>query len=237
MLAAARTSDHREAFRRLKAGLDAKHRETLAARLAGLDSTLFQTGIPPLDRALGGGLARGMIATLEGPVSSGRTALAARLLTMATTQGLGAAIDEGRLYPPALAEAGVRLERLLVVPAAQPLGIARAADILLRSRAFGVVLMPGVALSAAIWTRLAGLTHHAGAVLIALAIEASDELRYFAGVRMQCAIERVFWTHSSGIFCELGGYEVRCDIVKNKRAAPGAGAVIRIERGAHAAMY
>jgi len=218
----------RQAFAELKAGLDARHRETLLARFTQDDPTVIRTGFAELDRALGGGFARGTIATLEGCASSGRTALAARLLAVGTGSGLVAAVDDATLYPPGLAQAGVRLDRLMVMPATDPVGIARATDILLRSHAFGIVLMPAVRVKAAVWTRLASLAHHANALLVALGVEAANELGYFASARVQCALARVFWTHASGPFCELAGYDIRAAVLKNKRAAPGATASIRV---------
>lgn len=218
----------RQAFAELKAALDARHRETLLARFTPDDPSVIRSGFADFDASLGGGFARGTIATLEGAASSGRTAIAARLLAVATRCGLVAAVDDGTLFPPALARAGVCLERLLVIPASDPIGIARATDILLRSHAFGIVLMPAVALKAAVWTRLAGLAHHANALLIALGPAASSELGYFAVARVRCEIERVLWTQTSGLFCELAGYDIRTDILKNKRAAPGISSTIRI---------
>ena len=218
----------RQAFAQLKAGLDARHRETLLARFTQDDPSVVRTGFAELDQALGGGFARGTIATLEGCASSGRTAIAARLLAAGTNRGLAAAVDNGTLYPPALAQAGVRLDRLLVMPASDPVGIARATDILLRSHGFGIVLMPAVSLKAAVWTRLASLAHHANALLLALGTEAANELGYFASARVQCSLARVFWTHASGPFCELAGYDIRAVVIKNKRAAPGASASIRV---------
>ncbi len=218
----------RQAFAELKAGLDARHRETLLARFTPDDPSVVRSGFEEFDRSLGDGFARGTIATLEGPGSSGRTAIAARLLAAATRKGLAAAVDDGALFPPSLAQAGVRLDRLLVMAAADPLGAARAADILLRSHAFAVVLMPAVTLKTSVWTRLAGLAHHSNALLIALGAEASSELGYFASVRIRCGIERVLWTHASGPFCELAGYDIRADVLKNKRAAPGTTATIRV---------
>ena len=219
---------HREAFARLKSGLDVRAAQTLAARFTADDPTLIRTGFEAFDRAVGGGFTRGTIATLEGPLSSGRTALAARVLGVATGRGLGAVVDDGTLFPPDLQRAGVRLDRLLVMPASDPIGTARAADILLRSQAFGVVLMPAVAVKAAHWTRLANLAHHGNVLLVALGIEASNELGYFSSLRVRCAIERVLWTSASGPFCELAGYDIRTDVIKNKRAAPGKSATIRV---------
>lgn len=217
----------RQAFAELKAGLDARHQQTLLTRFTQDDPSVIRTGFAELDRALGGGFARGTIATLEGCASSGRTAIAARLLAVGTASGLAATVDDGTLYPPALAQAGVCLERLMVVPASEPLGIARVADILLRSHGFGIVLMPAIPLKAVIWTRLASLAHHGNALLVVLGLEAANELGYFASARVRCSLTRVFWTHASGPFCELAGYNIRCAVIKNKRAAPGASATIR----------
>ncbi|MBV9403239.1 MAG: hypothetical protein JO018_05875 [Candidatus Eremiobacteraeota bacterium] len=219
---------HREAFAELKAGLDARHQATLSARFAQADPALIRTGFEALDTALGGGLARGTIAVFEGERSSGRTAVAAQLLAGQTRRGLAAAIDDGSLYPPDLAAAGVQLDRLLVMPVTDPLGIVRAADILLRSRAFGITLMPIVAVQGKIWARLASLTHHAGALLLALGDQSNLELGYFATMRVRFRIANVHWTDRFGPFARLAGYEIHAAVIKNKRSAPGTNADISV---------
>ena len=221
------------AFAALRARLDHRHREATPAAFALGDEAGIATGFAELDRVLGGGFPRGTIATLEGPPSSGRSAIAARLLAAATRRGLGALIGV-ELFAPALAAAGVRLERLLIVPAAQPVVVARAADIVLRSNAFTVVVIPtlpsGRATGSAAWTRLASLAHRAGALLVALGDEASTELRYFASVRLATSIERVRWNGTFGHLGELAGYDVRAVVRKHKRAAPEGDALIRCEQ-------
>jgi recombination protein RecA len=220
------SDSRREALAGLRAALAVAHRSASPEAFVLAEEAVVRTGFPELDAALGGGVPRGILATLEGPAGSGRSALAARLLAAATAGGLGALIEspaglEGAFYPPALAAAGVDLNRLLVVPAAGAAGVARAADILLRSAAFGVVVIPMVSLAATVWTRLASLTHRANALLIALGGEASDELRYFASLRVRLRSERVRWSGASGLFCELAGAGAEATILKHKRAAPG----------------
>lgn len=226
------------AFAELRSRLDHRFRETTHAAFTPADESVLLSGIADFDRIVGGGLPRGTIATLEGGRSSGRLAVAARLLATATRTGL-AAIVGTTVFPPSLAAAGVQLERLLLVRAAEPLAAARAADILLRSGAFTVVLIPalpsGRATGSATWTRLASLAHRANAVLIALGATASSELRYFASVRIETAIEGVRWNGPAGHFGELAGYDVRATIRKHKRAAPGASTLISclpFEKGA-----
>ena len=220
------------AFADLRERLERRHRETTAAAFARGDAAIVRTGIEALDAALGGGFPRGTIAALEGPPSSGRSALAARLLAVATRRGLGAIVGVD-LFPPALVAAGVRLERLLIVRAGDPVEAARAADIIVRSGAFTVVVIPtlpsGRGTGSATWTRLANLTHRANALLVALGDEASAELRYFASVRLETALERVRWNGPAGHLGELAGYDLRAIVRKHKRAAPVGDALVRCE--------
>ena len=220
------------AFAALRERFDRRHRDTTAAAFALGDEALVRTGIDALDAALGGGFPRGTIGTLEGPPSSGRSAIAARLLATATRRGLGAAVGVD-LFPPALAAAGVRLERLLIVRTGEPVEAARAADIIVRSGAFTVVVIPalpsGRGTGSATWTRLASLAHRANALLIAVGDEAPAELRYFASVRLETAIERVRWNGPSGHLGELAGFDVRAVVRKHKRAAPVGDALVRCD--------
>lgn len=224
MLALIPLPTRREAFQALKAGLQAP--------LVAADGTVVSSGFPELDEALGGGFPRGTIASLEGPASSGRMAIAARMLATASQTGLVAAIDDRSLYPPDLALAGVRLERLLVVSVKAELEIPRAADIVLRSQAFEVLLIPALRFKAAVWSRLATIAHRANVLLVTLGGDASSELAYFASTRVGCSIERVLWTNASGLFCELAGYEIHTQTLKHKRSAPGKHARFVVRHGA-----
>jgi hypothetical protein len=211
----------------LRAALATRHRSASPEAFTLAEEAVVRSGLRSLDAALGGGFPRGIVATLEGPAGSGRSAVAARLLATATANGgLGALVEmpdgpEGAFYPPALAAAGVDLDRLLVVAAPDATGVARAADILLRAAAFGVVVIPTVSLRAQAWTRLASLTHRANALLVALGTGASDELRYFASLRLRLEASHVRWAGSDGLFCALAGIEVDASVLKHKRAAPG----------------
>lgn len=231
-------------FESLKAGLDVR----AAGRIVAARADALRSGFEELDASLCGGFPRGTIATLEGPPSSGRTALLAGSLAEATQQGLAAivdtSIDSGQalgLYPPDLERAGVRLDRVLIVNAgasASAKDIARCADIILRSRAFVAVAMPAVPLRATVWSRLGGLAQKAGAVLFALGVHAGTELAYFASTRVRCAIDAVVWSGESGVLCELAGYDVSAHVLKARRSAPGVTARLHIVDGrvGHAAL-
>jgi hypothetical protein len=217
----------RAAFDGLRATLGTAHRSAAPEAFTLAEESIVRSGLRELDAVLGGGFPRGLISTLEGPAGSGRSAVAARLLATATANGgLGALIElplglEGRCFPPALAAAGVDLERLLVIEAADGTGVARAADILLRAAAFSVVVMPAVALRAVAWTRLASLAHRANVVLVTLGNEASNELGYFASLRVRLRLANVRFAGGAGLFCALAELDSEAVVLKHKRAAPG----------------
>lgn len=213
-------------FAALRDALDIRFRTASPEMFAQPDGMALATGLGSIDRALAGGFPKGAISTLEGPPSSGRTALAARVLAIATAGGGIAALVESRadssgfFFPASLEEAGVVLARLAIVRVDEGLGVVRTADILLRSAAFKAIVIPIVVTRAAAWLRLASLAHRAGAVLLAVGAEAPSELRYAATLRVECSLERIDWTGAPGPFRALAGYELAARTVKHKRAIP-----------------
>jgi protein ImuA len=116
------------------------------------------SGVRALDTALVlGGLPAGRVSEIAGANSSGKTALGLLLLAEQTSAGkLVAYVDgTGQFYPPAAAAMGIDLARtLLIAPFAGKsarrcannaedavLALARAAEIIVRSRAFSMVLV------------------------------------------------------------------------------------------------
>jgi hypothetical protein len=224
------SESRREAFAALRAELSGAGGPS--ARVA--PERLIPTDIPALDRLLGGGFPRGGLVALEG--NAGRWSIAARLVATVTRRGIAAIVDDGGLYPPSLAQAGARLDRVLVVPAQTPLGVARAADILLRSRAAALILLPAVALRDAVWGRLAGLAHRNGILLIAIvAASQSGEARAGAslaaasGLRLHCALERAAIHGTRGLWASFAGFELRAELRKHKRAGNGAARVRSVD--------
>lgn len=204
------------AFAALKAELDVRASGYVVAAAGDGCST----GLAALDEALGGGFPRGTLATLEGPASSGRTAILAAILARTTQEGLAALVDDGSLYPPDLERAGVALERLLVAQTRGATPAARCADVLLRARSFAVVAMPSVSLRTQVWSRLCGLAQKAGSVLIAFGPPAGEPA-YFASTRVACAIERVQWSSELPLWNGIAGYELSARVLKHRRTAPG----------------
>jgi hypothetical protein len=219
---AALTEDRRRTFEALKASLSAR------GQLPSLPvEALVPSAIPELDQLLGGGLPSGIVATLEG--TTGRWSLAAGLVARMTPRSLVAILDDGSLYPPALAEAGASLDRVLVVPARKALAVVRAVDILLRSRICKLVLMPALVLRDAVWTRLAKLAHRSGALLIVMAARAGASLSAVAGLRLHCALERVIVHGTHGLWGSIAGFELSIGVRKHKYMAPGGTTRLRVE--------
>ncbi len=80
-----------------------------------------RSGVAAVDALLpGGGFPRGALSQLAGGPASGKTAVALAVFAALERDELAAYVDgRGEIYPPAAAELGVDLERLLVVrPAA-----------------------------------------------------------------------------------------------------------------------
>src|SRR5579885_3325071 len=124
-------------FAALRDALDVRFRTASPDAFVQPDGTVLATGIASIDRALAGGFPKGAISTLEGSPSSGRSALAARALAVATCSGGAAALVEshadasGFVFPPSLEDAGIALGRLAIVRVHSPLEVIRATDILL----------------------------------------------------------------------------------------------------------
>jgi len=214
------------AFAALKAGLD--HAAIAVPRT--LVERRIPSAVPAIDRVLDGGFPTGSLVTLEGP--AGRWSIAASLVASVTRRSAAAIVDDGALYPPDLARSGARLERVLVIPATSPLTVARAADVLVRSKACRLVLVPAPELRAAVWMRLAGLAHRSGILLVAVPPPQASSARIAplaaaAALRLYCTRGRMEILGKRGVWCTFAGYDVCAEVRKNRNAAPEKRAVAR----------
>jgi hypothetical protein len=129
---------------------------TLALRPDAPPRDGLLTGIVPLD-ALTGGFPRGAISEILGPHSSGRTTLVHSLLAAATAQQeICAYVDTDDSFDPVSAAAsGVALSQLVWVRCGHNAGHAlKAADALLHSGGFGVVVLDLCQVSTRVWNRI-----------------------------------------------------------------------------------
>lgn len=103
----------------------------------------LSTGIPAID-ALTGGIPRGALTEIFGPVSSGRTTVLTALLAQATANLESCAIIDATdaFDPHSAAESGVALDQLLWVRCGGNAEHSlKAADLILQAGGFGVVIM------------------------------------------------------------------------------------------------
>ena len=182
---------------------------------------LAPTGIAEVD-SVTGGLPRGGLTEIFGPVSSGRTSLLFSILAQATArEEVCALVDaEDAFHPYSAAVAGVQLSRLLWVRCAQNAEQAlKAADLLIQGGGFGVVAMDlgdtpvrmARRISLTSWFRLRRAVEHTPTVLVAVARQANA--RTCASLLLECGREREVWSgarSASGYGSRLlRGIEVR----------------------------
>jgi hypothetical protein len=137
--------------------------------------SVLRTGVSAFDALLpGGGLPLGQGLELWGEAASGRTSLALRAVASAHREGRLCAWVDGpaELYPPCATALGVDLQRLLVVRPKAPGQLIWSAVQLLRSGAFGCVVLDlthtGLRLSLAESKRLIDAAGKSGASLLLL---------------------------------------------------------------------
>jgi len=148
------------------------------------------------------------------------------LLRQAQAEGETAAWIQpafGPLFPPDLEQSGIDVEALVVIQvpressgAALPHRLCKAAEILLRSGAFGLVVLDlteGVPAGSDAWQgRLLGLgrQHHSRLVMLTEKTTAADSLGPLVGLRIEPRRTRV----------EPGRFVVEHHVLKNKSGAP-----------------
>lgn len=190
----------------------------------------LSTGIPVLDAALDGGLPRGRLSELTGPVTSGKTALLFTALAAATQRGeFTALIDLPNALHPAQAErAGIALPRVLWVrPPSAPDGL-RCAELILEARGFGLVAVDlGVpaarGLRASVWPRLARAAERAGAAVVLVADRRLAGS--FAALSLAVAARSRHWHR--GAWPLFDGLTLQLRVARNKLNAPGRHLVLQ----------
>jgi len=184
--------------------------------------SMLASGVPALDRLLGGGFPGGRLSEVAGPLSSGRTSLALALLAQTTRAGeLTAVVDAADAFDPASADAaGADLERILWVRAPRLREALRCAERLLDARGFALVLLDlavaDLRIAPATGPRLARRAAGTGTALVALSLT-----RCF-GTAAEIALElSPIRASIDGVPALLEGLEVEIALVRH-RTAPGS---------------
>jgi RecA/RadA recombinase len=187
------------------------------------------TGIPDIDRLLGGGFPRGRLSELAGPVSAGRTSLALALLARVTRAGeVTAVVDAADAFDPVSAEAtGVLLDRVLWVRAPGLREALRSAQHLLEARGFALVLLnlavPGARVPPAVCPRLARAAAATGTALLMLS------LGRLAGTAAELALElKATQARFRGTPPLLEELEIEAALVRHRSAPTGRAASVHL---------
>jgi recombination protein RecA len=123
-------------------------------------------------------------------------------------------VGRSSFYPPDMAENGVDLSALPVIWTADPTSAGRAADWLLRSSAFGLIIIDmqgGGRLPPGLQGRLVQLARKHRAALICLTGNAADPMGSLVSLRAEASWEK---TDPSRFLCEI-------HVLKDKRRGPG----------------
>ena len=166
------------------------------------DRGKLSTGIPAIDQLLAGGIARGTLSEICGPVSSGRTSLLFAILSEATRQGECCAwIDAAGTFDPAsAAEAGADPDRILWVNCEGNAEHAlKAVDLLTQGGGFGLIVLDMAdtperdvrRISLASWFRLRHAAERTGAAL--LVAETKIHARSCSALQIEMKRKRPEW--------------------------------------------
>ena len=145
----------------------------------------------------------------------------------------------GELYPPDLAAAGIDVEALVVIHVPDTgamsgaAGQCRAAELLLRSGGFGLIVLDFCRTeptgSAAWQGRLLALARQHEARVLLLRRDARESLGPLIGMRVASRVERVSNDDDPSGFCpRTGEFEIRHEVLKNKSGGPLEPAAMRI---------
>ena len=199
------------------------------------------SGFPALDQALGiGGIPRGRVTEILGPLTSGKTTIALKIIAHA--QGLkdkAAYIDLSQTLDPDYAfRCGVDLRRLLIVQPNSAREALAIANSLVSSKGLGVIVFDSVAsmlgetpspqlMSEALRQLTGSLADSACALIFLTSLcfggpsskhnyPSGFALSHYASLRL--LVERERWLKRYG---DIRGYRAEVEVIKNKLAPSG----------------
>jgi recombination protein RecA len=161
----------------------------------------------------------GRLTEISGSGASASLTAAVELVVGAQAQGEPVAwitLPNSSFYPPDVADSGVDLESLVVVRAPNAKDAARVADRLVRSGAFGLLVLDLVQraeMAVAMQGRLVGLAQKHDTAIICLTEKSSDSASLGSMVSLRAEVVRE----------SLGEGRFRCKVtvIKDKRRGPG----------------
>jgi len=170
-------------------------RELLERRFPGMHSSIMPSYAPlpsdieGVDELIGGGLRPGTVSVFSGGLSSGKTGLALAFAARCSReQGCVAWLHGGAFSAASALQGGVQMDALLQVRAQGHLQAMRCLDILLRRRAFALVVVDWTWCAAkdSFWQRLRTLLRGSQSSLLVLSapLPEAGSLRFLAGLHL-----------------------------------------------------
>ena len=180
----------------------------------------LSTSFPALNDLLSGGLPRGQISEITGPVSSGKTGLLLSILAQATRLGeIVACIDFEQLDPCSAYRNGVDLKKLLWVRCAQSFQLLKAADILCHAGNFGVIALDAGEKKLAgpldVWFRLQRAVQGTRTVLLVMSLH--PLARTAARLTLSLKKKDIHWESRQSTWKLLQGFSIEANCIRGKR--------------------
>jgi recombination protein RecA len=215
-----------------RARLESAFDERIPTPFTDLDRRVFEsvpTGIPSLD-ALTGGLPRGAITEIFGPVSSGRTSTMVSILAQAIADGEVCALIDGSdaFDPKSAAASGVELSRLLWVRCHILEQVLKSTDLLLQGGGFGRVVMDLTdlplsyvrSIPLASWFRLQRTIEKTPTVLLVISPVSLVKSAAALVLRMEM--------HSAGRSTILDGLNTNVEMIRSRRKGRSSNSYVRM---------
>jgi recombination protein RecA len=196
------------------------------AKVMSLDELRARRGAEPSEATWGLAALRGRLVELSARGASATLSTAIEIVVEAQAQHEPVAwltLANGTFYPPDVAECGVDLAALVVVRTPDPVTAARAAERLLRSGAFGLVVIDlgsgnGNELTMQIQGRLVTLAQTHDAAVVCLTEKADDTASLGSLVSLRAEALR---TRGDTRGPANGEFAVTVRVIKDKRRGPG----------------
>jgi recombination protein RecA len=174
----------------------------------------------------------GRFVELSGEGSSAKLTVAFSLVLEAQQQqeiAAWIALSESTFYPPDVIESGVDLETLAVIRVPELLSAARSAIQLLRSGAFGLVIIdlapgwkeaPTPSIPAPLQNKLIGLAQKHETAIVVLTEKSAEAPSLGSLVSLRAEVKRIEQS-TKAVHPSPAKFEVHLKIIKDKRLGPG----------------
>ncbi|HEY2931016.1 MAG TPA: hypothetical protein VGK99_04660 [Acidobacteriota bacterium] len=180
------------------------------------------TSLPALNDLLSGGLPRGQISEITGPISSGKSSLLYSVLAQATRQReVVACVDCNQFDPWSAYRSGLDLKKLLWVRCSQSYQLLKAADILCNAGNFGVIALDMINLKRAglygpdVWFRLQRIVEGTKTVLLVLSVH--PQARTASRLTLSLKKKDLYWEGRQSTWKLLQGFSMEVNCARGKR--------------------